>query len=154
MNKAYHYYLDSIYRARKNGDRDALAFDTEEKYEFLFNLDTCLFDELWIKATTARWVKTRDTILHHPENFFTIHFNPHGAYVNLLSDLGDSINYFQHLHHNIHIMSGIGASVFSGFLHFHERLDFSNLHYRLWAAILLLSTGNAEEEVELYLYRP
>ena len=70
--EAYHVYLDTIQSLMKNGEWMNYTFNEPEKQEFLFNLDTTLFNKIWEKSI-PRIVKSKDTTLYSPEIILIFH---------------------------------------------------------------------------------
>ena len=150
IDKAYHYYLDSIYSSAKNGNMDALALDQKHKYAFIFAIDTTLFNKIWTKSTTAKIVKTSDTILYNPQNFISIDLNSNGEFVKMLADLSNEKEYYKDLYNAIEIAGGLSPTNVSGFLISNKIFDFNDQNDRLWAAIFLLTI---EESIEIKVQR-
>ncbi|RLD68763.1 MAG: hypothetical protein DRI95_02075 [Bacteroidetes bacterium] len=150
IDKAYHYYLDSVYQLAANGDESGLSFNEEQKYSFLFNIDTILFKKIWVKSTTSRIVRTRDTTLYYPNNFISIDLNNNGEYVDIIEELGKNSTYYKALHESIKAAGGLSPTAVSGFLYYNNDFDFNNLNNKIWASIFLLTT---EESVEMKVKR-
>lgn len=152
INKAYHYYLDSINNMSDEDFRNELPFDENIKYKFLFNLDNELFDEIWEKQNTAQLVHTRDTTLHNLENFITIDLNIKGKYLQMLNEIEDKNMLFKEIYNDSQAIGGLPPTLITGFFYYNHKYDFNEIHYRLWAAILLLSIEESyEQKVERYL---
>jgi hypothetical protein len=149
INKAYHKYLDLLH---ENAASDNLywAFDEKMKYNFLFNIDTVVFNEIWVKSNNSRIVKTRDTTLYNPENFISIDLNNTGGFVKLVNDLGKNNEYYKDFYGAIEISGGLSPSIVAGFLYNHKDFDFQDSYDRLWAAVFLLTL---EESVEMKVKR-
>lgn len=151
ISKAYHRYLDLVFENAANGDFD-WAFDEEIKYEFLFSIDSTVFNKIWSKSTTARIIKTRDTTLYNLENFISIDLNSRGDFVKLIQDLGENNKKYMGAYEDIHAAGGMSPIIVSGFLHKHKDFDFNNSNDRLWAAVFLLTLEEPfEQKVKRYL---
>jgi len=146
INKACHYYLDSIYQLAKSGKHSAISFDEQRKYEFLFSIDATLFNKIWKKSTSAKIVKTKDTTLYQPQNYITIDLNYKGQYVELLKELGGKNKYYRNLAENMQLSGGFSPVIFSEFLNSNKNFDFNTIENRLWASIFLLTL---EESVDM-----
>ncbi len=152
IDKAYHYYLDSINELAFEGDRNAMTFDEKIKYKFLFDLDNELFNEIWEKQNTSRLIHTRDTTLHNLENFITIDLNIKGKYLQMLNEIEDNNMLFKEIYNDSQAIGGLPPTLITGFFYYNHKYDFNEIHYRLWAAILLLSIEESyEQKVERYL---
>lgn len=149
INKAYHQYLAVLHENATNGNGE-WAFEEEMKYNFLFNIDTTVFNKIWFKSTTSRIVKTRDTTLYNPENFISIDLNNTGDYVKLIHDLGKNNKYYRDFYEAIEITGGLSPTIVAGFLYNQNDFDFNNSNDRLWAAVFLLTL---EESVEKKVIR-
>lgn len=151
IDKAYHQYLDLLLENAANGDLH-WAFEEKMKYNFLFNINSSVFLKIWIKLTTSRIVKTRDTTLVNPENFISIDLNNTGEFVKLVRDLGEDNRYYNDFYNAIEITGSLSPSIVAGFLANHTEFDFNNRNDRLWAAIFLLTLEESvEKKVERYL---
>lgn len=150
LDLAWHYYLDSIYISARNGKMAVLALEQNSKYEYLFSLDTALFNKIWIKSASAEIVKTKDTVLYRPANFFRIDINYKGEYYKMICDLGKEIDYFKELKLGINIAGGMSPTTIAGFLNSSKEMDFYDPDNRLWAAVFLLTL---EESVDQKVYR-
>ncbi len=124
---------------------------TVKRKNFIFSLDTILFNKIWSKQIPTR-VKTRDTTLYYPANFYLIGLNPNGDYVKLLDNLGKSNRYYKKVHEGI-ICSGTLSPVFyAGFFNHEYSFDFKNISDRLFFSIALLTLDEPiEKKVERYL---
>lgn len=149
INKSYHQYFDMLNENAANGVLD-WAFDEEMKYDFLINIDTTVFNKIWLKTTTSRIVKTRDTTLYNPENFISIDLNNTGEFVRFIHDLRKNNEYYKDFYDAIEITGALSPSIVAGFLSNHKDFDFNNSNDRLWAAIFLLTL---EESVEMKVKR-
>ena len=67
LNKAYHQYFEQVDFPNGLG-RNEIVVTEEIKYNFLFNLDSSIFNEIWTKGT-PRLIRTNDTTLHNPVGF-------------------------------------------------------------------------------------
>ncbi len=150
LNKAYHYYLDSVYQLAKSGKPKSISFDEQRKYEFLFSIDATLFNKIWKKSTSAKMVRTKDTTLYQPQNYITIDLNYKGQYMELLKELGNKNKYYQNLAENTLISGGFSPVIFSEFLISNKNFDFNTIEDRLWASIFLLTL---EESVDMKVKR-
>jgi len=151
IDKAYHKYLDLLHENATNGNSD-WAFGEEMKYEFLFSIDSALFNKIWIKSTTSRIVKTKDTTLYNPENFILIDLNFMGDFVKLIQDLGENNKNYKGFYEAIEVAGGLSPSIVVGFLYNHKDFDFNNSNDRLWTAVFLLTLEeSAEKKVKRYL---
>ncbi len=151
IDKAYHQYFDLLHENAANGDLD-WAFDEEMKYNFLFNIDSTVFNKIWFKSTTSRIVKTRDTTLYNPEDFISIDLNNKGDFVKLIYDLGKNNEYYKDFYGAIEISGGLSPTIVAGFLYNHKNFDFNNSNDRLWAAVFLLTLEESvEKKVKRYL---
>jgi len=152
IDKSYHQYLDLLHEMAANGDMEFWAFDEEMKYEFLFSIDTVLFNKIWFKSTTSRIVKTRDTTLYNPENFISINLNNIGDFVKLIYDLGENNKYYKEFYEAIENAGALSPSIVAGFLYNHKDFNFNNIDNRLWAAVFLLTLEESvEKKVKRYL---
>ena len=151
IEKAYHQYLDLLHENAANGNLE-WAFDEEMKYNFLFNIDSTVFNKIWFKSTTSRIVKTRDTTLYNPENFVSIDLNNTGDFVRFIHDLGKNSVYYKDFYGAIEISGGLSPSIVAGFLSNNKDFDFNNSNDRLWAAVFLLTLEESvEKKVKRYL---
>ncbi len=150
IDKAYQYYYDSICKL-SNSSHEVYTANDGEVENFIFSLDTILFNKIWSKQIPTR-VKTRDTTLHYPANFYLIGLNPNGDYVKLLDNLGKSNRYYKKVHEGI-ICSGTLSPVFyAGFFNHEYSFDFKNISDRLFFSIALLTLDEPiEKKVERYL---
>ena len=151
IDKAYQYCYDSICKLSDSSHEEYTVNDGEERENFIFSLDTILFNKIWSKQIPIR-VKTRDTTLHYPENFYSIDLNPNGEYVKLLDNLGKSNRYYKKVHEGI-ISSGTFSPVFyAGFFNHEYSFDFKSISDRLFFSIALLTLDeHIEKKVERYL---
>jgi hypothetical protein len=151
IEKAYHQYLDILHENAANGNLE-WAFDEKMKYNFLFNIDSTVFNKIWFKSTTSRIVKTRDTTLYNPENFVSIDLNNTGDFVKFIHDLGKNNKYYKDFYGAIEISGGLPPSIVAGFLSNNKDFDFNNSNDRLWAAVFLLTLEESvEKKVKRYL---
>lgn len=150
IDKAYQYYYDSICKI-SDSSHEYTAIDGELKETFLFSLDTILFNKIWSKQIPIL-VKTRDTTLHYPKNYYSIDLNPNGEYVKLLDNLGKSNRYYKKVHEGI-IRSGTFSPVFyAGFFNHEYSSDFKSISDRLFFSIAILTLDESlEKKVERYL---
>jgi len=152
INPAYHYYLDSIYKLIETGKMVDIAFDEESKYHFLFNLDSILFKKIWVKSTTSKMVKTKDTILYNPENYTRIELNTVSSYMNLIKELGVNNPNYNDIYKSCVIAGGLSPSLLTTFLNQNRKYNFELFHNHLWAAIFLLTLEeNIDKKVDRYL---
>ena len=151
IDKAYHKYLDLLHENAANGNLH-WAFDEEMKYDFLFNIDTTVFNKIWFKSTTSRIVHTRDTTLYSPENFNSIDLNNIGDFVKLIQKLGKNNKYYKDFYNSIEITGALSPTIVAGFLYSHNDFDFNDSNDRLWAAVFLLTLEETvENKVKRYL---
>ncbi|WP_347839000.1 hypothetical protein [uncultured Draconibacterium sp.] len=151
IDKAYHKYLDLLHENAANGDLH-WAFDEEMKYNFLFNIDSTVFNKIWFKSTTSRIVKTRDTTLYNPENFISIDLNNISDFVQLIKKLGKNNKYYKDFYDSIEITGALSPTIVAGFLYNHNDFDFNDSNDRLWAAVFLLTLEESvEKKVKRYL---
>ena len=151
--EAYHVYLDTIQSLMKNGEWINYTFNELEKQEFLFNLDTTLFNKIWEKSI-PRIVKSKDTTLYSPENYFSLSLNYKGDYVKYLKEKGMENDFFKSVHENIEISGDISPVVFGTFLLKHRELNFGDSENRLWASVFILRMSDPIElKVKRYLAR-
>jgi len=150
IDKAYHYYFDSIGSLEIEAYDYKLAIDEEEKYSFLFNLDSTLFNKIWIKTITHSIVKTRDTTFYNPIHFVSININYKGEFVKMLEDFGEKNSYYQDLYSVITGFGDLPASYLYGFLYYNQKFDFNDIDNRLWASLFILTI---EESIEMKVKR-
>lgn len=151
--EAYHVYLDTIQSLMKNGEWMNYTFNEPEKQEFLFNLDTTLFNKIWEKSI-PRIVKSKDTTLYSPENYFSLSLNYKGEYVKYLKEKGMENDFFKSVYENIEIAGDISPVVFGTFLLKHRELNFGDSENRLWASVFILRMSDPMElKVKRYLAR-
>jgi hypothetical protein len=150
---AYHVYLDTIQSLMKNGDWMNYSFNEPEKQEFLFNLDTTFFNKIWEKSI-PRIVKSKDTTLYSPENYFSLSLNYKGEYVKYLKEKGMENEFYKSVHESIENAGDISPVVFGTFLLKHRELNFGDSENRLWASVFILRMSDPMElKVKRYLAR-
>ena len=151
IDKAYQYYYDSICTLFDSSFDEYPSIDEEEKFKFLFNLDSELFNKIWLKQI-PRHVRTKDTILYSPVNFYYIDINNNGEYVKLLKKLGKTNRYYKQVQESILRSGGLCPVFYGGFFYQDFSFDFKNISDRLWFSIVLLTTEEPiEKKVERYL---
>jgi len=151
IDQAYHQYLDLLHENAADGNWE-WAFDEEMKYNFLFNIDTTVFNKIWLKSTSSRIVKTRDTTLYNPENFISIDLNIIGDFVQLVEKLGNKNKYYKDFYEAIEVAGGLSPNIVAGFLYNHKDFNFNNCNDRLWTAVFLLTLEeSAKKKVKRYL---
>jgi len=151
IDQAYHQYLDLLHENAADGNWE-WAFDEEMKYNFLFNIDTTVFNKIWLKSTSSRIVKTRDTTLYNPENFISIDLNIIGDFVQLVEKLGNKNKYYKDFYEAIEVAGGLSPNIVAGFLYNHKDFNFNNCNDRLWTVVFLLTLEeSAKKKVKRYL---
>ncbi len=151
VEEAYHAYFDTILILIKNGDFNNMSCNEPEKQEFLFNLDTTFFNKIWEKSI-PRIVKTKDTTLYSPENYFSLSLNYKGEYVKYLKEKGMENDFYKSVHESIEIAGDISPTVFGNFLLKHRELNFNDAENRLWASVFILHMSDPMEiKVKRYL---
>lgn len=151
IDKAYQYYYDSICRFYDSSFEEYPSIDEEEKFKFLFNLDSELFKKIWVKQI-PRFVRTKDTILYSPVNLYFIDINNNGEYVKLLKKLGKTNRYYKQVHSDIMLTGALSPVFYGGFFNQDYSLNFKNINDRLWFSIVLLTIEEPiENKVERYL---
>lgn len=149
--EAYHRYLDMLHENAAKGNLE-WAFDEEMKYDFLFNVDSVVFNKIWSKSTTSKIVKTSDTTLFNPENFISIDLNNTGEYVKLLQSLGQNNKCYKDFYEAIETAGALSPTIVAGFLNNHKEFNLQNSNDRLWTAIFLLSLEETvKKKVARYL---
>jgi hypothetical protein len=152
IDSAYHYYLDTQYKLLNTGKLVNVAFDEELKYDLLFNIDSSLFEKIWIKSTYSEIVKTKDTVLYKPKNMCHIELNIGGCYMDLLRDLGIRNANYKDIYESCKVAGGLSASLFTSFVYQNKKYNFELFNDHMWGAIFLLTLEeNVEEKVERYL---
>jgi hypothetical protein len=153
IEEAYHAYFDTILILMKNGDFNNMSCNEPEKQEFLFNLDTTFLNKIWEKSI-PRIVKSKDTTLYSPENYFSLSLNYKGEYVKYLKEKGMENDFYKSVHESIEIAGDISPTVYGKFLLEHRELNFSNAENRLWASVFILRMEDPMElKVKRYLAR-
>jgi len=147
---AYHYYFDSL--LYKKPDKGEIAINQEEKYNFIFNLNSELVNEIWTIDSIVKSVKTRDTVLYDLVDFPNIYLNSTGKYMDYLKQLGKKDRYFRALYKTIMTSGDLPPSAVAGFLYYNKNFDFKTIEYRLWAAVFTLTLEESvESKVKRYL---
>ncbi len=146
IDRAYHYFLDSLFVV----DDNIVAIDEEKRNDFLFSIDKIVFDEIWIKDTIARKIRTRDTVYVNLENFISFDLRNNGEYMGLLKELGNSNEYFKQVYEHAQNIGGLSPASTVGLIYYNHQFDFNEINMRLWAAILILTM---EESLEKKLDR-
>ncbi|KAF0201597.1 MAG: hypothetical protein FD170_2603 [Bacteroidetes bacterium] len=149
IDKAYQYYYDSICELYESSFEVYPSIDEEEKLKFLFNLDTELFNKIWSKQI-PRFVRTNDTILYSPVNFYFIDIYNNGEYVKLLKKLGKTNRYYKQVHKDILLTGAFSPIFYGGFFDQYYNFDFDYINDRLFFSIVLLTT---EEPIETKVKR-
>jgi len=148
--------IESAYKAYINSlDVDEYIqvrlFDQDIKEKFLTNLPEDVFDKIWTKQI-PRSVKTRDTTLYYPENFWSFDINIIGDYMKLLKVLGKKDKYYKDISKSIWLCGGIGPTVFVGIFRQFNEFNLDKFTDKLWLAIFLLTIEESTEiRVEKYL---
>ena len=148
--------IESAYKAYINSlDVDEYIqvrlFDQDIKEKFLLNLPVDVFDKIWTKQI-PRSVKTRDTTLYYPENFWSFDININADYMKLLKVLGKKDKYYKDISKSICVCGGIGPTVFVGIFRQFNEFNLDKFTDKLWLAIFLLTIEESTEiRVEKYL---
>ena len=149
IDLAYHQYFDTL---NQRLDCCELGIDQNEKYRFLFKLNSDLIEKIWRLESSTKEVRTKDTILYDLIDFPYIELNAMGNYLKYLQDLGKEDPFFKELSEIITVTGDMPPSVIAGFLHDNKKFDFSKMEYRLWGVIFILTLERSvENKVEIYL---
>ncbi len=146
IDKSYHQYLEL--RTFVTGDSvpNLWAFEEKMKYEFLFSLDTCLFNEIWRISTAPGNVSTKDTTLYYPTNFHSIELTNLGVFAKYIHDLGEKNEYYKGYSESMEISGSLSPSMIAGFLLHHNEFDFNNMDNHLWVAVFVLTLEESLEK--------
>ncbi|MBK7030030.1 MAG: hypothetical protein IPH45_12820 [Bacteroidales bacterium] len=128
-------------------------FDQDIKEKFLMSLPDEVFDKIWIKQIPIS-VKTHDTTLYYPENFWNFDLNINGDYLKLLRALGKRNSYYKCTSKAIWVSGGLCPTVYANIFSQINEFNFLKLTDRLWLAIFLLTMEESTEiRVSRYLSR-
>lgn len=141
IEAAYKEYIDSL---DVDIYKKMCLFDQVIKEKFLINLPEEVFDKIWTKQI-PRYVKTRDTTLYYPENFWSFDLNINGDYLKLLKILGKKEKYYKDISKSIWLCGGLCPTVFGGIFKQIDEIDFNKFTDRLWLAIFLLTIEESTE---------
>ena len=148
IDKAYHYYLDSLFVDDNN---DIVTFDEDKRNDFLDSIDKTVFSEIWIKDSIGRCIYTKDTIYDYLEDFIRFDLRINGKYIQLIRELGDSSEYFKAAYEQSQIIGGLSPIAEVGLIYYNHQFDFNEVNVRLWAAILILMEEETmEKKLERY----
>lgn len=148
--------LDSAYTfyhiTSKNEDKSFFfSLNQDQKERFLFNLPSDVFNKIWT-VQIPRIVKTRDTTLYNPENFWSFSLNNNGDYLNLLKALGRKDRYYKEISKAIETCGDLCPTIAAGMLTKINNFNFSDFNDRLWIAIFLITLEEPTEiRVSKYL---
>jgi hypothetical protein len=145
----YFISIDSTYELYKShssrwNSSYSLTINQDIKERFLFNLQKDVFNKIWTVQIPMD-VRTRDTTLFYPENFWSFSLNNNGDYIKLLKALGKKDNYYKVISNQIEIAGNINPTIFAGMFNKINELDFNKFTDRLWIAIFLLTIEDPTE---------
>jgi len=149
INKAYHSFFEEMSRTIKDSSKFLVPFNDDVKYEFLENLDTSIFNDIW-QIIIPKVVKYHDTLYRDLENLKYLELRSVSSYIEYLKKLGQTDEFFKNLHENIVLAGGMPASIAIWFPENHNKFDFTIPKNRLWAAIYIL---RIEESLEMKIER-
>ncbi len=149
INKAYHHFFDQSSRTLKDSSKFLVPFNENEKYEFLENMDTSVYNAIWEMGTT-KGARYKGTWYGDLENFKNLELRSVGGYMEYLKKLGQTDEFYKTLHKNITMAGGMPASTAIWFSENHNNFDFNIPKNRLWAAIYIL---RIEEPFEMKMER-
>ena len=150
IDKAYHQFFELMSQTIKDSSKFLVPFNEKDKYDFLEQMDTTAFNDIWRISTNIKMVRYQDTIYRDLENFKTLNLRPVGNYMNYLKQLGETDEFFKSLHESIEVAGDLPASTAVYFPENHNEFDFNIPKNRLWATIYIL---RIEEPVDMKMKR-
>ena len=152
-NKAYHEFLNSIIKSEDYENIYKRVNPIPQKRKDLF--DTLIvnnfFNEIWYYDTVMR-IRTRDTFLLNPPDFYSLELNIKGKYVKYLKKLGRRDKLYKGVYSDIMACAAIPPTTAWGSIQNNHLIDFNKEYNRLFMAINLLTfEENTETRVKKYL---
>lgn len=138
INKAYHLFFEDMSRKMSDSSFHIVAFPENVRYEFLENMDTIVFHEIWDMSTHLQYAGYKGTIYRDLENFKQLSLNPTGRYVEYMKALGETDDFFESLHNRIVVAGDLPVGIMAWFRANHNKFDFNVPKNRLWASIYIL----------------
>jgi len=155
LDSAYHQYLENLkYTEHPDEIYAKINPDELQKYEFFDSLESKnFFNEIWIYKSVLS-VRTKDTTIENPEEFYTLEVNTNGKYVQYLKKLSKKDDLYSQVYELTMSMGDIPTTIRWGCIQNHKLYDFNKEYNRLFIAINCLSSEESiETKVEKYLNR-
>lgn len=139
IEQAYHQLFDKIDQTMQDSSKFLVPFEEEQKYEFLENLDTKVFNEFWYMGIHLRRTVYKDSIYEDIDNYKYLDLTHRGRYSDYLEKIGENDAYYQSVKETLDIAAGLAPSIVASFLKMHNEFDFTIPKNRLWAVVFILS---------------